>query len=151
MRWHEVEADFEADGSLRDIYVLETTALDQDRFLAALAGWGYGLSYTEDGEAATMPAGFAAFAARMKVAAVRLAIDLGEVVVHFHPFDASEIELDIDPRQVRGEPELAEVCGLMRRLGQCLGREVRLTPESSPKSAIFIYQPADDNFTFYPP
>ena len=50
--WAEIKDDFAWDGSLRDIYILDTDANDWDVLLAAIRSSNYERSYRLDGELA---------------------------------------------------------------------------------------------------
>lgn len=150
LEWEEVRGAFHPDGSLRDIYVPEADAARWDRFLAALPGWDYALAYLEEGIEAPYPSSFRSLYSRRDEAGPLLAIDLGGVLLLCHFFREDEVELDLDPREVRGEREFRLVMGFMARLGALLGRRVILTEESTPSSVIFSYDPNSQTIRHHP-
>lgn len=140
LRWADVAAAFRADGSLRDIVVFGTDLADWQRALDALRRWP--LSYTVDGVAAPVPE---AVEALLDPGAARvLGVDLGGVVVNCHGFDEGEIEMDLDPREVRGQAALDLVAGFMAVLGRAVGRDVVLTDEGERAGALLRFDLAGD-------
>ena len=77
MDWRTVESDFEWDGCLRDLYVLDTSEAEWDRFLGCLPTWGYHAQFTIDGEPPPLPDS-AGLAFEIRQRAVRLSASSGK-------------------------------------------------------------------------
>jgi len=151
MDWKTVKSDFEWDGSLRDLYVFDTSEAEWDRFLGCLPTWGYHTRFTIDGEPAPLPHSAArAFEIRQRAAPL-LQIDIGGILLCCHFFTDQEIELDLDPREITASAKLDQLLQLMRRLGQAVHRPVVLTPENSPELPIIRYNPDSDGTAYIPP
>lgn len=145
LRWEELARIFYRDGSLRDIYVSDMSSKSWATFLAALKEWGYVVRYTEDGIEASFPETFeVAFYRRQEVSTL-LAIYFAGVQINCHFFNDWELELDLDPREFRGQEQLDALVVFMERIGRCVNRPVRLTAENDPDSLPYlVYDPVAD-------
>ena len=142
MNWDDVKDAFAWDGSLRDLYVLNASPAHWTRWLQALPTWPYGVTYSIDGTRAPAPqTAEEAFAVQQ---AKLLSIDVEGIRMNCHFFSDDVIELDLDPREVRGPYELAALERFMRRLGVVVGLPVRMTPENASDGPIFEYAPETD-------
>ena len=151
LEWEAVRSEFEWDGSLRDLYVFETSEADWDRFLAAVRTWAYPTRFSVDGEPNTLPeSARTAFQIRGRAVPL-LHIDVGGVGVCCHFFTDEELELDLDPREVDGPARLDQLMSFIRRLGQAIQRPVVLTPENCPEHTVIGYDPAADRYSHHPP
>ena len=63
------------------------------------------------------------------------------VLANCHFFTPDEIEFDIDPREVVGQPQLDGVFEFMRSLAQSVGRDAILCPEGCSQIVIFRVRP----------
>ena len=151
MDWAKVSDELSWDGSLRDLYVFETSESDWDTFLAALSSWPYETSFLVDGEPAELPqSASAAFEIRQRAAPI-LRVNVSGITVCAHFFTSDELELDIDPRAVSDSERLSALSEFICRLGQALGRPVVLTHENRPEHFIARYQPSTGEFTYPSP
>jgi hypothetical protein len=142
MQWSECSEAFRPDEGLRDLYVHGTSLREWQRFLSFLASSAYQLKYTRDGEPEVIPRHAAdVFADREP--AHHLSIQLGAVTVCCYFFTPEEIELDIDPREVRSQQELDIVMSFMSALGATLLHDVILTEENAPDYVWFRYSHSD--------
>ncbi|MDO9076013.1 MAG: hypothetical protein Q7U72_01030 [Brevundimonas sp.] len=140
MDWERVRHDFEWDGALRDIYVLETSEDDWQRVLDALRQWTP-VPVFKRNETITPFHGQAADALSDPNGGL-LSINVAGMVFNCHFFGADEIEFDLDPREVT-EPEQAEAIGrFMGMLGNATGKPVILTYESGRTEIICRWSPA---------
>lgn len=67
-----------------------------------------------------------------------------------HFFDPARIELDLDPREVRGPRELAMLVRFVERLAHVTERPVRMTPEMQPYDVLMELDPATREWTIGP-
>ena len=141
MKWEECTAEFEFDGAWLDIYVLETTAKDWNLFLKSLPAWSYSLSCAIDGLDSDVPSTFEAASQVSQTKAIALYIDIGPVALKSHSFTATQIEVDIDPREVTGEQQFDAILGYMRNVGTLLKKSVVLTPENEIGSPTILFDP----------
>ena len=147
--WSNCERDFEPDGSLRDIYVLETSLADWERLLQALPST-YQLHF-QSGDLETLPSTASEAFRLAQVQGALLKIDAEGIKVHCHFFWDRDIEFDVDPKEIASEREFRSLVSFMRFTGQALGKPVRLTPENLQEHRILEYHPATDCVVYYPP
>ena len=136
---------WEVDGSLRDIYVLGTTARSWETFLAFAAA--YPLAYSFDGEARSLPPAREIFANRS--GSHLLSIAIGSVTVNCHFFVESEIELDVDPKEVKGPEEHFQVLRFVEGLAIKVGRPVLVTPENGAEIPFLSYEPSSVGWSIH--
>ncbi|MFD1159808.1 hypothetical protein [Roseovarius aestuarii] len=137
MLWKDVCQIFEADGSLRDVIVHETSVSDWDRLLSLSLSLG-NVFYERDGENAVLPAS----AARMLGDPEHshcMKVDLGGPVANAHFYTSEEIELDLDPSEIASQAALNKVLGFCSKLSLALERDMAITEESSPEEALLVY------------
>jgi hypothetical protein len=133
---------FEEDGGLLDIYVLGfgTTLDDWGRFVEFVRR-SYPTEFRVAYERREMPNDPSAIFEVGENDPVLLAIFVDGVQINCHFFWAEELELDVDPREVR-TPEMGRrVLDFLKQLGDALNRSVLLTAESSPEIVIYRYEP----------
>ena len=101
-----IRAEFAWEGSLRDICVPD---VDIDRWQAtmkALEAHGHSGKMTVGGAASPMPGDIAKLFAHADATSAHWSMEVAGVVVSCHFFDRSEIEFDLDPREVKGQSEI---------------------------------------------
>ncbi|WP_145998499.1 hypothetical protein [Caulobacter flavus] len=135
MDWIDVAAEFEWDGSWRDIYVLDATLDDWRRTLDALRDLEPPPSFYEAGEPALLPLRPQAIFDRREETSFLLTLTVEGVRFNCHFFDDAEIEFDIDPREVQGQRELDVLRHFMELLARSTGKKAILTHENT-KGAI---------------
>lgn len=151
---------FEVDGSLRDIYVLDTTLEHWDLMLKYVRTAGLIAAFTCGLEPTTPPATAAEIFAQLEDpehASFLLSLDVAGVQLNCHFFQTDEIEFDLDPREVTDERRYDALLAFMVGIGQATGNRVVLSGESSSGtrggfSPIFDLLPGDaqPNFTADP-
>jgi len=144
VEWEAVRADFQWDGSLRDLYVFGTSDEKWDRFLVALQSWGYPTQFSVEGKPSILPESARSVFQIRNRASPLLRIDVGGVGLCCHFFSEEELELDLDPRDVDGPARLGQLMSFMQKLGQVLQLPVVLTPENRPECAVMTYDPVSD-------
>lgn len=80
-----------------------------------------------------------------------MSIDIGQIIVNNHFFCESEIEFDIDPRDINDETKLTKVCDFMRQIGNFLKKGVILTEENGQNEVWFKFVPGSESVQFIPP
>lgn len=153
MNWHDVEAEFEWDGSLLDLYVPEADIGTWQRALDILRASPYPLSYTVDNGEVALPAEVKAIFSKRLEANTMLSIDVQGIRINCHFFDEGEIEFDIDPREINNETQFGHLCAFIQLIGQGLGKNVALTPENSGYEAqevVIRYLTIGDEFEHVP-
>jgi len=147
--WHNVAADFEPDGALRDIYVQNATLADWQIALDLIRRGYAPVTFTRDGvEGALPPSAADAFADRAD-AALSLKFEVGGIELACYFFTPTEIEFDLPPAQVNSEERFGALQDFLRALATTLRKPVVLSFESSPELAILTLDPAG-RVTYHP-
>jgi hypothetical protein len=141
MDWSQIAPDFEADGSLRDVYILGTSLEDWSSVWAALLAGSNSVSFTVDGEPRTPPLDVAEAFFLRRNHTVCASYVLGRQRLNCHFFIEEEVEFDLDPRDVDGPAEADRLAQFITTLGRATSKEVRLTPENEPDAIIAHYGP----------
>ena len=129
MDWDACKAAFYVDGSLRDIYVHNTTAADWGKFLKYTSTLK--TSYFRNGEPDQLPVQASKIFQEIQNSSLLLVVKLGNVNLNCHFFTEDDIELDIDPKEVTSQREFDAVVGVIVGIGKSLDMDVVLTDENS--------------------
>ncbi len=141
--WDEVKGDFEPDGALRDIYVIDATVGVWEAALAFLLSGGTA-RFTIDDVEASLPA-TASDALRMWPDHTPLLLVVREGIEYAcHFFVDDKVELDFWPEEIEGRSEFASLCSFVVGLGRATRRAVLVTHEGSEHAEIFRYVPETD-------
>ena len=126
------------DGSLRDAYVFGAEPKDWSVLVSlAISGkW----RYSADGVAGPLPAPECIFANR-EVSHL-LQMKAGAASINCHFFVPTEIELDIDPKEVVDEATHGAVLSFLESLSFGTGKGITITAENSPESALLTFNPS---------
>ena len=150
MDWSQIAPDFEHDGSLRDVYILDTSLDDWASVWAALLVDPNAMSFTVDGEARTPPLDVAEAFRLRPDHAICASYALGKQRLNCHFFEKEEVEFDLDPRDVDSLAEADRLTQFLTVLGRATSKEVRLTPENEPDAVIARYIPATGQVVWTP-
>jgi len=118
---------WERDGSLRDVYFIDIDSDGWDRFIRYASA--HRLTYKADGQDKNFPGVDEAF--RQTDVSHCLSIWVGGASVNFHFFQANEIELDVDPREIQGENEHSAMLEFVEGASNAVGANAVITPEGS--------------------
>jgi hypothetical protein len=143
--FQEVPGLWEVDGSLRDLYVLNTSASDWETLLEFVAQ--FPCAYTYDGETRTRPS--VEQLLNHRDGSHLLRITLGSATVNCHFFAETEIELDLEPREIEASNEHDQVLRFMEGLASAVAKPVLLTPENSSDAPYISYEPASSAWHIY--
>jgi hypothetical protein len=131
---------FEHDGTLRDIYVFGTSLEDWDRFLR-FARRSYPTEFLVGLEPREMPDDPVSIFEEREHDPVLLRVFVDGVQLNCHFFWTEEIELDLDPAEVRTPEDGRRVLQFLKQLGDAINRPVVMTPEELPESPYYRYEP----------
>ena len=149
-RWSAFEPEFYRDGSLRDIYVLNTQ-LPHWAAAVDFVAERYALSFTGAWQGASLPRDIEQlFPTDPESQATALSVDVGGVLVNCHFFAVDEIEFDLDPADVRDPSRLDGLFAFMKGLANAVGKDVLLTPENMREIAIFRCRPGAEQIEHVP-
>jgi hypothetical protein len=141
-KWKAYEPEFTWDGSLRDIYVREMDRARWTRFAEIVKALEYPFSFQGRLAGSRFPQNIdELFTDDPEQESTTLVMSVDGVQVNCHFFLRSELELDLDPREVNSSSRLASLFRLMQTIADALDRLVVLTPENAPASWIFRCKP----------
>ncbi len=136
LNWSSQKADFERDGSLRDIYVQDATVEDWKLVVARILDGNYRARLQHGGAEVPLPTDFeAVFAENDRHF---MSFTVGDIVLDCHFFTPTEIEFSFAPNDVT-ETSLRDLLAFMIDVGEAIRKPVIMTPENYPQSPIFRY------------
>jgi hypothetical protein len=150
MDWQKYKDEFTCDGSLRDIYVLKTNINNWQQFLDFLRSSNIPHRFGGEDNLEYLNDLASYFEERSQHGSLILSIDLNGVILNCHFFIETEIELDLDPKDVTDEGKASGVFKFMENLSETLSIPVRLTPENTENTAIFEYTPGNHIWNYIP-
>lgn len=150
MEWSRVAPYFQYDGSLRDIYILDTSLCDWARVWEILAAVPEQLVFKVDGKAAIPPASVEDALRLHASHSVTASYSMGKQRLNCHFFREEMIEFDLDPQDVDGPAEGERLAQFLAMLGCATSKEVRLTTENEPKAIIARYDPITGSVIWMP-
>ncbi|WP_166827857.1 hypothetical protein [Thalassoroseus pseudoceratinae] len=147
IRWDTCRQEFEPDGALRDIYVLDTT-IKHWQILFDVLRASYTLEYSVDHTAQPVPLTVDEVFDTRNTASPFLRFYVGGILVACHFFGTTAIEFDISPRDVTSEVALNELLGYLRLVGDTLGKAVIVSHEFDELNPFITYEPSRKEFLF---
>ena len=152
IEWQHVAHEFEADGGLRDIYVLNTDLSDWQQVLDALRGRTPAPIYVVDHTPAPVPTRVEHVLAEWEHdRSPNLRFEVGGITLACHFFATDGMEFDFRPQDVAGMLQLQPILDFMREVGELTRKTVILTPENLKQSPIFRYEPGSQRVEYVPP
>ena len=148
MDWPRQMADFEPDGSLRDIYVESTTVEDWAFVVAHIFEGNYGARLDRRGVPVDVPGNFESVFATDE--GYLLSLTVGGAILTCHFFTPTEIEFSFAPNCV-SQQVLHDLLAFMVELGDATTKSVRMTPENCRDSPIFRYDANARQLSWVPP
>ena len=150
MNWETCQQAFHADGSWRDIYIFDTNIEDWEKFFKFVQSYECELRYLRDSELELMPPNICTIFTD-KEHSHSLSIDICDITLVAHFFLESEIELDINPSEIKSQLQLDRFIEFVSNLGRQLKKDVFITEESAETEIWFKYTAKNDNLTFQLP
>lgn len=142
--WDECRDHFVPDGSLRDIYVVGGAEESWRAFLRFVEPLH--ATFEVGGDRHSVPRTVdEAFRVSSEATAL-LKFDWSGILVCCHFFDRSQVELDIDPREVNSPAKFVSALALMKALAHATGRKVALTPENLYEHPLLVATPTGETF-----
>ncbi|PAJ71734.1 hypothetical protein CJF42_25110 [Pseudoalteromonas sp. NBT06-2] len=131
-RWNDIKAEFDIDGSLRDIYVENISEELWNKFIDAIKSSDFRYDFTHSDALISLPGNFQDIKALQEDNPTTLVIWLNDKISVFcHFFIISEIELDISPEHINDEMDYQTLLSFMTWLASLLGQIVSLTHENA--------------------
>jgi len=150
--WSAVAHEFEWDGSLRDVYVHDTSVAEWQVVLDAIRTRYPPLTFLAGGVPSELPEIAAeVFPLWARGAPPVLGFSVGGVQVACHFFTPDEIEFDLDTREVTGPDQLRAILTFLGTLSTLTGKPAVLTPENVSDEPIFRADPISGDAQYVPP
>ncbi|MGS0535829.1 hypothetical protein [Pseudoalteromonas sp. SaAl2] len=130
-QWNKLKSEFENDGSLRDIYALDTNADSWSLFLDNLRLSNYKFEFKHGDEVLNLPSNYTSIRKLQEVNPTTLTIWLSEIRVNCHFFVESEIEMDISPAEINSKENFKELMAFITWFSYSLQVDVVLTHENA--------------------
>ena len=142
LAWDDLKAEFTWEGSWRDICVTGTSIADWRAALEMIHAAGFRLKFMTDGAESTPPDNLLQVFNQPRECSFMLAAFVGGVQLNCHFFGESEIEFDLDPREVVGQAELDAVVTFMSKLAASTQKSALMTPENTHQAAFIRVAPS---------
>lgn len=78
-----------------------------------------------------------------------MSIDIGGISANCHFFVTSEIELDLNPKEIKGAAEHKSVLLFMAGIAESIGKPILLTPENDQNAPYLSYEPSRSVWQIY--
>lgn len=150
IQWSTVAAEFEFDGSWRDVYIEKTDFSDWQAVLDALRQSPFKLTYMRAGSTVSLPESAEQAFPQEGFCDRLLTVSAAEIDFRCHFFDKTQIEFDIDPRQVTSQAKLDAVFAFMRLISSATSKSAVLTPENLPERAVFAVRHDTASVEYFP-
>ena len=148
--WTNCRADFAFDGALVDLIVPGTGPAEWEAFWATLRSGPFELRAFRDSEPIPLPDSAAWVFAEREVASVVVSVMVDTVTANCH-FFGGDFEIDIDPREVVGEPQFESVLALMRFVAATVRLPVLAVCEGGRAEHAFLRVSPDGQAAYLPP
>ena len=133
------------DDGLRNLNIPETDDGGQSVVEMIRARPDWATNYTENGEDVAMPQAVSIIARRIDTSHL-WQITLPRAVVANCRFVPGLLDIDFDPREIRGQEDFDVVCDFIRAVGVAAGERVDVTPEGLDDQVILSFDPATGQF-----
>lgn len=140
MTWHTYQSKFEWDGSLRDIYVLNTDIRDWQILIDMIRESRLEVLFVSGDVIEDLPEDISFIFKLPHDISYDLNVHLGRTILRTHFFVENEIEIDLDPREVRDQADFDRLISFMRNMAEYLNKDVVLAPENCIEDPILIIQ-----------
>jgi hypothetical protein len=135
--WNSVQKEFEADGSLRDLLVFDTSEDIWNSLICAVSNSSYLSTFRHSDSVVQLPQTFAEIKTLQELDPTILSIDIGNrIKLNCHFFVSVEIELDFDPKEMNNEEDYSCLVGFISWLHAITKRSVIVTHEGAPEMEI---------------
>jgi hypothetical protein len=125
--WKSVEDEFAWEGSWRDVCVPDASLQSWHLTVSAIPTAGFVSCF--DG-ASEFPEDVAQVLGRARDDGALWSVSAGRVGLNCHFFDESEIEFDLDPREVKGQSDFDSLLHFMQVVAKATAHCALLTPEN---------------------
>ncbi|WP_328387369.1 hypothetical protein [Nocardia sp. NBC_00416] len=145
--WSEVENFFDPDlmGALPDVCVSGTSVEDWQAVFDLVRSKGWAWEYSEGDVEQRLPSAVEVLSRPADSEMVRLRVwPVPDVLVIFWPLSTTEIDFDVDLRQLQGQAGVDTLCGFLCTVGRWLGKPVSMSAEGDYGYPMMGFDPAAD-------
>jgi len=136
-QWNDLKEKFETDGSLRDIYIVNITVTEWDKFIDYTKLSKYKFEFTHGAISIEVPRNFSLIKELQETESTTLSIWLNEKIqLNCHFFIENEIELDLSPYDISSEIDFELLLQYLENLAHVLKNRVILTYEGVQEQII---------------
>ena len=147
--WANCRRYFAFDGALVDLLAPGTGPAEWEAFWEALRAGPFGLQAFRDGEPIPLPGSAAWVFAEREAASVTVSVRAGTVTANCH-FFGGDLKLDIDPREVVGEPAFESVLAVMRFVAAAVRLPLFAVAEGGTPAVAFLRVSPDGQAVYRP-
>lgn len=153
MDWEIIKKEFEFDGSLLDIYILNTTLHDWKEIVNYLnKSPEYKteliIKYLKPNLEELNLSDIEKLLKSIDSYNWHIKIFRQNININCYGFEINEIEFNIDPREVTNQNSFNILLDFIKNISVISGKEVVLTPENFQESIILSYKPEIDKFIY---
>ncbi|MFI6214264.1 hypothetical protein ACIBCD_19925 [Nocardia brasiliensis] len=145
--WSEVESFLDPDsmGALPDCSVADTTVADWQAVFDLVRSRGWVWEFSADGVPRRLPTAAEVLSRPADAGYVLLRVQ-PDPAVHavFRPASVTDIDFDVDLRELHGQAGVDALCGFLRAIGRRLGKPVTMSAEGDFDHPVLGFDPAAD-------
>lgn len=130
VHWDTVKSEFTWEGSWRDICIRDIGLREWEAAIKAVKVAGFRERFMVNGETAEMPDDAAELFNETEENSVLWSVFVAGVQLNCHFFDRSELEFDLDPREVTGQAQLDGIVSFLLAVAEATESVALLTPEN---------------------
>ncbi|GET25995.1 hypothetical protein [Prolixibacter sp. NT017] len=134
--WNDIQWIFEADGSLRDIYVQDISLQEWEKLIDHLND-NFNLTYSDNDKIDKKYVLRYLQDTSGEMESKSLTINLGQIKVNCYFFISEQIEFDIDPKDVNSLNDFEKIEKFMTSISEALQEQVTLTAANNPEFPLF--------------
>ncbi|MFF2084694.1 hypothetical protein ACFVVM_13010 [Nocardia sp. NPDC058176] len=145
--WNDVKNFFDPNlmGALPDLWVPDATVEDWQAVFDLVRSDGWVWEYAEGGTARRLPPAAEVLPRPADAEYLTLRVrPVPGVQVIFWPMSATEIDFDVNLRELQGQAGVDILCGFMRTVGRRLGKPVLMSAEGQYGYPLLGFDPAAD-------
>jgi hypothetical protein len=145
--WSEVENFFDPNlmGRLPDLWVPDASVEDWQAVFDLVRSNGWAWEYEESGTVRPLPAAAEVLPRPADAESVLLRVrPVPGVQVNFWPMSATEVDFDVDLRELQGQSGVDALCDFMCAIGRRLGKPVFMSAEGQYGYPDLGFDPAAD-------
>lgn len=145
--WSEVKNFFDPDlmGALPDVSVSGTSVEDWQAVFDLIRSKEWAWEYSEGDVTQQLPSAAEFLSRPADAEIVTLSVrPVPDVLVIFRPWAATEIDFDVDLRQLQGQAGVDTLCGFLCTVGRRLGKPVSMSAEGDYGHPVLGFDPAAD-------